>query len=570
MNMLDGYRLQITPFSPVHIGTGESYEPTNYVIEDGVLYEFDTGTAMRAFTEADRKQLLAIANNTPDVRMIEAAQRFFYERRYRLMAQAVRHVSVLPGVAKFYAQRIGQGIQQETNGQRVINRLEIDRTAYVPTTSAPVLFGSSIKGAIRTALLDKINNGDPAKEEKGLHEFQGRLFKYRDPERGRLFFERDPLRLIRLADALWAAGPHGPATQVLLAVNRKKVAIKDASGRARKSHAESGDLYQILECLPPWRYRAFAGQVTVQDMAGLERRDPKALPAADRRFDMTYIARACNDFYAPILEGEMRMLRERGYLDEAWAMAADRLLMESHRKRQQGLAFVLRVGRHSGAESVTLNGARRITIKERGQKEASDAAKTWWLAAMDKDQRQNLLPFGWLLVEIYPEADDSPAWPELQAICEPYMIEARRLAGKLTVKLAEIEEARHEAEARRLVKEEEERRRAAEHQRQAEMEAQRQAQRQTQLAALTPFERGIEEFLDRRPDRNQSEISAVIAAAKQGRWRDDERLAVAIWLKTRMQATKGEWKEVSQAKKPAKDREYQNTLLVKSWLDGKW
>ncbi len=29
-----------------------------------------------------------------------------------------------------------------------------------------------------------------------------------------------------------------------------------------------------------------------------------------------------------------------------------------------------------------------------------------------------------------------------------------------------------------------------------------------------------------------------------------------------------EWKEASQARRPDKDREYQNTLLVKGWLAG--
>lgn len=42
----------------------------------------------------------------------------------------------------------------------------------------------------------------------------------------------------------------------------------------------------------------------------------------------------------------------------------------------------------------------------------------------------------------------------------------------------------------------------------------------------------------------------------------------APWLKAKMQATKGLGKETSQAKKPEKDRDYQNTLLVKQWLAG--
>lgn len=31
---LTSYRLAITPLSPIHIGCGEDYVPTNYVIDD--------------------------------------------------------------------------------------------------------------------------------------------------------------------------------------------------------------------------------------------------------------------------------------------------------------------------------------------------------------------------------------------------------------------------------------------------------------------------------------------------------------------------------------------------------
>lgn len=103
---------------------------------------------------------------------------------------------------------------------------------------------------------------------------------------------------------------------------------------------------------------------------------------------------------------------------------------------------------------------------------------------------------------------------------------------------------------------------------QAAAEAQRQAvAKQAALAAMDPLERSIQEFLETRLDKNQPEISAVIGAVKQGRWQGPERVAVAGWLKGRMQATKGMWKETSQAKKPEKDREYQNTRLVMRWLE---
>ncbi len=87
-------------------------------------------------------------------------------------------------------------------------------------------------------------------------------------------------------------------------------------------------------------------------------------------------------------------------------------------------------------------------------------------------------------------------------------------------------------------------------------------------AVMNPAEGAIQDFLDNRNDKSAPDISAVLGALKQGLM-TEHKTAVAEWLKARMQAEKGQWKETSQAKKPDKDREYQNTLLVLAWLQGK-
>ena len=33
--------IKMSAITPLHIGTGEDYEPTNFIIDDGYLYEFD-------------------------------------------------------------------------------------------------------------------------------------------------------------------------------------------------------------------------------------------------------------------------------------------------------------------------------------------------------------------------------------------------------------------------------------------------------------------------------------------------------------------------------------------------
>ena len=104
-----------------------------------------------------------------------------------------------------------------------------------------------------------------------------------------------------------------------------------------------------------------------------------------------------------------------------------------------------------------------------------------------------------------------------------------------------------------------------------EAEAARRARekeaRQAALAQMSPIERDIREFLDRRQDKNQPEISALLAALEKGQWSGEDKAAVAEYARTMMQAEK-KWKEKSEKKNPEKDKYYQHTLKVMKWLKG--
>jgi CRISPR-associated protein Csm5 len=453
MTPIKSYRLLLTPLSPIHIGTGESFEPTHYVIEDEVLFEFDTSAVVGAINDADRKKLLEIGSRRPDHTMIQAVQRFFFKQRAPLMAYALHHVPVLPGVATLYASRVGQVANREADGSTVLNRLEIDRTAFEPASRKPVLYGSSLKGAIRTALLDGVNRGARANERKGLHEFQGRIFQYYDSERRRLQLERDPMRLIQLADARWRGPKTLPPTRVHFAVNRKRAPVVDERGVLRKSQADN--LYQILECISPGLYRGFAGNLTLQSLSALADRFAGSVPASALRFSIQQIVRACNAFYQRILENELQKMHERGYVEDAWVKGILHLLHTSKERLERGEAFLLRVGRHSGAESVTLNGVRSIKIirgkDSEGKMRTNQSANalTWWLAAQDKDQMQELLPFGWLFIEVVPDGQDAADWEPLQSLCATLAAPIRDLAQKLQAKESGLAGVRAEIETQR-------------------------------------------------------------------------------------------------------------------------
>ena len=61
---LDVVPLVITPLTPIHIGCGEDFEPTNYVIDGGVLHHFEP--ARLKMSQEDRRLLTQSANRRGD------------------------------------------------------------------------------------------------------------------------------------------------------------------------------------------------------------------------------------------------------------------------------------------------------------------------------------------------------------------------------------------------------------------------------------------------------------------------------------------------------------------------
>lgn len=480
MKTLKAYGLFLTPLSPVHIGIGEDYEPTNYVIKEDILYAFDAETAYHALNPQERARLLDLATQaTP--RTVLDIQKFFNECRENLIPFAHHLLPVPHSIAAQYESRISQPAQTEAS-RDILNQLAIYRMATNPMDHSPVLYGSSLKGAIRTALLDKENNGRPAPRDvrNGLHLFQGFLFCYLN-ERKKPVLELDPLRLIHVADAPYRVHGFFSPARAYFAVNKRK--------RAGTSPRNRESLHQRLECVCPLIYRAFEGQISFHVPSGVGA-DEK-LPSKDLWYGMQDVAWACNRFYRPLLEKEMSLLRNRSMLDEGWAETMASLL--NNPKLKDGSVFLLRVGRHSGAEAVTLNGARRIKImqgRRNSQPIYDKEAHTLWLAAEDISQNEGFIPFGWILAEPFPLETPAQENESLKVLFEPFMQNLRQEGNRI----ADIQKALKEARANILEQRELERKREEIRRQERARQEQERAEREASLAAMTEEERAIEVF----------------------------------------------------------------------------
>lgn len=528
MNFLHNVRLALTPLSPIHIGCGEDFEPTNYVIDDGILHGFDPAQA--ALPENLSKRLGELGDKAD----LLGIQRFFRENAAHFTPHADTLIPVARGLAADYQKQVGQVANRESNGNRVFNQLFIERASH--TNGQPYIPGSSLKGALRTAWIDRLNNGRlPLVSEKGKRpntwdssKIETRLLQGD--------FATSPLRLLKPSDLM----PTGEiARQVLYAVCRKKHQVLDENDNERESNAP----YARKECILPGQYRAFAGSLTLHDL-GLHD-NAKTTPAKSLRLqDINKLAHDANRYHLDRLENELQVLDQRGLLKPTWKNALETLLAtEIKPLLNEGRALLIRLGRYGGAENKTLSGegVAQIKIMEGkgpdGKQRYSyqSHTKTVWLAAETGDDRKHLLPFGWALVEIDPQ-DDLPqlrAWCEQQAATRPDMAAIRqRFAAE---KAAAAERAAQQRAERAAAQAAEQARQIAE------------AERLARLQTLSPNLQAVETFIadcqkrqaelmGSKDKANTTHHAKANALAKQaheaGDWTAEEKAAAADAIET--------------------------------------
>lgn len=504
--------LRLTPLCPIHIGAGEDFDPTGYVIDEGVLYHFDPAAV--PLDGADRKALLAAVNQRGDEAIL-AVQRFFHERMGVCKGMARQAVPVAAGVAAQYGQRIGKVAQRETGGARVANRLEIERTIHHPHSGLAYLPGSSLKGAMRTAWLDRINGGRPRPSNERAQAMEQRLLDCG------AFHTDDPFRLLAVGDA---AGSQ-VASQIFFSTNHKKRRV-ERDGQEMAGQGPSAR----RECVAAAQYGALGCSLAVDPLVGLH--DERRTPVPGGRIGgWQDVVSACNRYYLPRFDKELALLDERRFVSPDWLRGMRDLLAALVPAFESGQALLLRVGRHSGAENVTLDGVRQIRImKGRGQPvDWSDVgATTVWLAAERESDRTGLQPFGWLVLH---RADH--ALPALQSWC------AAQPKPDVGAVMAQLAAARREAQERAVKVVIEQTERAA-----REAEAERAAAAQAEwLKSLSDQGRAVEslrnQLLAHTASRKQpvggqlyQNLRKLLAQAEQGGWPEADRLALGELVRT--------------------------------------
>jgi len=354
------YVIDGTILSPVHIGTGDELNPFDYIIRDGTFIRFQLETVLSALSEEDLDTFYRL-NDEGDINRL----RQFISERVDENKHACYMAAVTPMVARQYMQKI-----HDISNQLIINPTIRDGHAF-----RPYIPGSSLKGAIRTAVVSEL-----AQETSGLDphdrnfkwEVELKVLKYgKEGHGGRLRADmgRDPFRMIKIRD-------------ILLEQNDVMVTFVRNMGRNRTGQLTASRMQMIHEVLLSevmGKLVSFSGELLYdKDLAGKNH---------IRRTDITpeYILNACNAFYIPKLEEENEKFYERSEVEPA----SSALLKVAARLKPD--ECLVRVGRFSGCESVTLDKYRNVEFGGRTN-----------VGGNTRNVCEERYPMGWIKLKITP------------------------------------------------------------------------------------------------------------------------------------------------------------------------
>lgn len=176
---LKQYRVNLHVLSPIHVGTGEDLDPFSYVIRNNTLYLIDLIEWIDSFLDKDKLESMMDSDNFANVRS-------FIADHFNLKSAVRCSIPVDdPTLIEVYDESIQK---RDPRNQVLISptmRNEITMSAYIP--------GSSLKGAIRTAIANGFvkSAGVTSKDNRGRSDYNAKIF-------GQI--NKDPMRWLKISD----------------------------------------------------------------------------------------------------------------------------------------------------------------------------------------------------------------------------------------------------------------------------------------------------------------------------------------------------------------------------------
>lgn len=428
------HKVYLTPISPIHIGCGEDFEPTNYVIDDGVLYHFEPSRLNLDPNSTDFRELSSLASKGD----YEGVKKFFIKNKKLILdSQISNYQSLVPSEFK----------NEWENKPIIQNKLQIERNAYLGNPfNQPYIPGSGVKGAIATAILDyeHTTNSKIEREKTHNHLLDKHIGLFKDSD----------LRLVKFSDFM--PTHNNVLSQVFYAVNFEKF------------ENDLGGLSTRRECIIDRQYRSFSCDLTLTQ---------------NNKFNFVYLKDSIidrlNKYYLSTFKKEMNLLIDRKLVSKQWFDDILALLKNNN-------TALIRLGKN-GSDSKVYQDKSIVKIKTKKEHkkrqrpifEILPESTTIWLAKESNNSKEQIA-FGWALLEFNVITENkmlldwcnqkvSYTFNREEFLLSQQQKQAGIKAEKERQRLAELEKAKAEEEAI--------------------------AQEQARLSALSPNQKVVEDFL---------------------------------------------------------------------------
>ena len=371
------YTMTMEILTPVHVGTGEELDALSYVLQkqdkDAYIYLVDSG---RWF--ADHAHEPDVANALKNYSYLEL--RTILSRAKDIAAYAEAKIPVISQeLVKFYNEAMNNRRRENELRINLLPRNPVGMFAYIP--------GSSIKGAIRTAVGSFLARQVKSEAEQRCSP-QERQRKSCFDSYNRAIFGKvqfDAFKHLKVSDAIVPEDK----TEIVQPVERAKNPDKRSTPKgyieAVKSLAGEGQV--ILR-----------NRLSIGDFADQYHKDcQRKLPP----FSLKELILALNQFYKQKFQDEITSFYNLPHL--RYVNAALQPVLERINNMQSNQAL-LRVGHFCHVESVTWDGVRKPQGKMiRGRR----------VYGTTRTLAEDRYPFGWILLTFeddYRPEDDLPVF----------------------------------------------------------------------------------------------------------------------------------------------------------------
>jgi CRISPR-associated protein Csm5 len=146
-------KISLLIISPVHVGCDDVYEPTGFVIDEKrkKLIAFDSLEFIKSLSDNESKEFTDLCIQG-DITSIPKLYNFISSKKI-----AGKEIDIANGLTDNYrkVKAMVKSKDEKKIGQE-LNQFAISRTVYNPHNNLPYIPGSSLKGALRNAYLNKL------------------------------------------------------------------------------------------------------------------------------------------------------------------------------------------------------------------------------------------------------------------------------------------------------------------------------------------------------------------------------------------------------------------------------